>query len=70
MIFVISGKLVNSVVYMFPGSMTRLVILHVTLFYVAIHITCLQYVSILMVYESLDAISYYYVSWNGNFKGR
>lgn len=70
MIFVIAGKLVNSMIYVFPSSVTPFVILHVILFYVAIHITCLQCVrsSGLMVYESPDTISYYYVSWNGTFK--
>lgn len=54
----------NSVIYTLTSSMTPFVILHVTLFYVATHITCLQCVRIsaLMVYGSSDIISHYYVS--------
>lgn len=69
MTFVMFRLLVNSVICMFPSSMTSFVILYVTLFHVAMHVTCLQCVRIsgLTVYESSDAISYY-VSWNGTSK--
>lgn len=67
MIFVIAGKVVNSMIYTFPSSVTPFVTPHAPLFHVAIHTACLQCVRIsgLAVYESPDAIPYYYVSWNG-----
>lgn len=61
---IISGQLVNSVIYTLTSPMTPFAILHVTLFCVATHITCLQSVKIsgLMVYGSPDIISHFYVS--------
>lgn len=62
----------NSMIYTFPSSVTPSVTLHVPLFHVVVHTARLQFVRIcvLVVYESPDTISYYYVSWNGTLTRR